>query len=405
MKFIEDLTISLLREKPFYAYLLTQMQKIPQKDVPIAAVSLKDGIPQFYYNVSGFEKNCANKKEMLGVIEHELIHLIAGHTVRRGNRQPGIWNLACDFVANQLVSYPLPKIALKVENHDLPLGLAVEEYYELLKKKENRGKGGRSEGKASQEIQNDLGTTNGEMRQTSQTSEGGEQEENEDLNEKYKYLHTTWDDSDELGSELAEALVKEMVKDAYAKSRGEIPQSISHFVKNLVDSRLNWKKIMRMFIARSRAHNRKPTWKKVNRRFPEENPGYKKDYYSNLLVAIDTSGSISSRELSQFAAEIERIQQSKSKITVVECDAAIQKVYELKKKADLDLHFHGRGGTNFNPVFDYVRKSKIKPDAIIYLTDGFGPAPQKPFPIPTLWVITEKGRKPVEWGKEVKLQV
>lgn len=405
MNFIEDLTITLLREKPFYAYLLAQMEKSEKKDVALAAVSQKNGVLQFYYNKSGFIANCNNLKEMLGVIEHELIHLVAGHTVRKGERQVGIWNLACDFSVNQLVTYSLPTIALKVESYNLPRNLAVEEYYELLKKEQTQTR--ESKGKTKRRMDGSENEVEASINQGAEGNDGGstgEGDEN-DLNEKYKSVHSYWDDFDELGQELTASIVQEVVKDAYQKSRGELPQAISQLVKCLIENQIDWGKILRMFAVCTRAHTRRPSWKKINRRFPEIMPGYKKDYYSNLVVAIDTSGSIGSEELSQFGAEIKKIQKFRNKITVIECDAKIQKVYELKKRMDLDLQFRGRGGTDFNPVFEYIKKNRVKPNGIIYLTDGFGPAPEKPFPIPTLWVISQKGKKPVEWGREIKLHV
>jgi len=63
---------------------------------------------------------------------------------------------------------------------------------------------------------------------------------------------------------------------------------------------------------------------------------------------------------------------------------------------------HGGGFTDLRPVFDYAREMRPGPAAVIYLTDGEGPAPAA-MDIPTLWVLTPDGRKPVAWGVELRL--
>jgi predicted metal-dependent peptidase len=44
------------------------------------------------------------------------------------------------------------------------------------------------------------------------------------------------------------------------------------------------------------------------------------------------------------------------------------------------------------------------PAAVIYLTDGVGPAPEL-MEFPTLWVLTAAGEKPVPWGIELRMEI
>lgn len=62
-----------------------------------------------------------------------------------------------------------------------------------------------------------------------------------------------------------------------------------------------------------------------------------------------------------------------TRITVIECDAAVQQSYDYKGKMNPDVK--GYGGTDFDPVFEFITKGP-KVDGCIYLTDGFGPTPK-----------------------------
>lgn len=65
----------------------------------------------------------------------------------------------------------------------------------------------------------------------------------------------------------------------------------------------------------------------------------------------------------------------------------------------------GHGGTDFRPPFDYAAEHpELEPSCLIYITDGCGPAPDRPPPYPVLWVLTADGEKPAPWGMELRLK-
>jgi len=108
-------------------------------------------------------------------------------------------------------------------------------------------------------------------------------------------------------------------------------------------------------------------------------------------------------ELKEFFGEIHRIHQNPlNEITVAECDADIHAVYKYRGKSPEKVI--GRGGTAFQPVLDYAsEKMRPRPDAVIYLTDGYGEEnPRIKGSIPLLWVVTNGGRKP-EVGRVIEL--
>ena len=119
------------------------------------------------------------------------------------------------------------------------------------------------------------------------------------------------------------------------------------------------------------------TWRKGNRHRRK----------SHILVAIDTSGSVSMPEYREFFGQIKTLT-AVADFHVVECDANIQHEYDFKGKPNEILH--GGGGTDFQPVVDLFKKDCRKYDALVYFTDGWCNIP-KDTPKDTLWVISSNG--------------
>ena len=94
-------------------------------------------------------------------------------------------------------------------------------------------------------------------------------------------------------------------------------------------------------------------------------------------------------------------------LDVIECDAAIQKGGHYKYRKGLNIEIAGRGGTDFRPVFKYVKEKSLHPDILIYFTDGYGSWPEKaPRNYITIWVLTGDsgyGCREIPWGVNLKL--
>ena len=134
----------------------------------------------------------------------------------------------------------------------------------------------------------------------------------------------------------------------------------------------------------------KKTRRKLNKRFVG-NPALKIKQRKNTLVAIDTSGSVSNKDLEEFFNEIHHIHKTGTEVDIIECDAVIQRVYKYDGKQKEKIEVKGRGGTAFEPVIKYLNTHKGKYQNIIYLTDGECPAPSTQPARPILWVISESG--------------
>ena len=118
-----------------------------------------------------------------------------------------------------------------------------------------------------------------------------------------------------------------------------------------------------------------------------------------IMAVVDSSGSMTTAILADVSAEL-AVMAKTFEVLVVESDTEVRAVYVYRPISEI----HGRGGTDFRPVFESAFLKKHRPDLLIYFSDGYGKAPsESPRGVPVIWAITPRGRKPTVWGREVRL--
>lgn len=190
--------------------------------------------------------------------------------------------------------------------------------------------------------------------------------------------------------------VKELVNRGLSlmdeETRGLMP---SHFTKDIENlngpAKLSWKQLLKKYVG-TLSDERIKTSRRLNRRQPKrfDIKGSIMDTTLNIVVAIDTSASVSDRQIKQIFQEIFAILSNKRyEMTVIECDAEIQNIYQVKNINDLQLKVKGRGGTAFTPVIEFINQNRSFRDALlIYFTDGYGEDKvPKPKTYRNLWVV------------------
>jgi predicted metal-dependent peptidase len=123
----------------------------------------------------------------------------------------------------------------------------------------------------------------------------------------------------------------------------------------------------------------------------------------HMLLAIDTSGSVSDTELEEFMNEIQHIYKTGVEITIIQCDTIIRCIEPYK--GSFKLVTQGRGGTEFNPVVEYYNANLKKYTSLVYFTDGECTVDVKP-KAPVLWVLSERSyMNDTLPGKVIKLEL
>ena len=197
-------------------------------------------------------------------------------------------------------------------------------------------------------------------------------------------------------AEETQAVVRELVNSAErmmdAESRGNMPAHFAELVEKInTPPSLSWQQILKKYVGTIAANKRK-TRTRLNRRQPLrfDLSGQMDDKILKIVVAIDTSGSVDNKMICQIFNEIFAIlAKRKHEITVIECDAKVQRVYQAKNADDIKEKVLGRGGTRFTPVIDYLNEHKEFRDALlIYFTDGYGEQTiPKPRTYRNIWAV------------------
>jgi predicted metal-dependent peptidase len=363
-------------KEPFYGLFLISLNKELTTSIPTACVTPDNINIKLCINPDFWESLDENTK--LGVLKHELLHIAFFH-LHHFDRFPNkkLYNVAADLEINQYI-----QADYKGEKWDglefdegiyKPLNLLAKQgtkyYYDKLQDElDNNPDGDFACYMDGMEI---------DIHELWEAMEGMSEAERKLIGKQV----------DHQLKEIASQLEKR------AKDRGLIPSEMKDYINSLFEVQepvLDWKAYLRRFSNTSNKIFTKKTRRKPNKRF-YGNPALKIKLKKSTLVAIDTSGSVSNSELAEFFNEIYHIYKTGTKVTVVECDANIQRVYEYKGSLE-DLSVQGRGGTDFEPVMQYLVEHRNEFDNLIYLTDGECSSPATKPLKPILWVHSSKSK-------------
>ena len=208
--------------------------------------------------------------------------------------------------------------------------------------------------------------------------------------------HSSWDGFDDIPEatkQLMQNNINTILKNTaeqVEKMHGTIPGEFSEIIEKLRQKKpevFNWKAYFRRLLGSIYDVNIRSTRRKVSKRF-EEAAGIQHKKKVSILVAVDTSGSVSQKELQEFFSEIDYAYKAGARITILQCDTRINAIEDYDGKNIPEIK--GRGGTDFNPPVDYYVKHKKEYASLIYFTDGEAPLPSK-HPQGMVWVISSCG--------------
>lgn len=406
MKFdLENLIIHLIKYKPFYGNFILNMNVIyDDRGLHIAGVNVTDKI-NLFINPKFF--NLMTKEEQVAILEHEIGHIINCHITRKGNRNHSTFNKGCDIAINQyienlpnkarcieLIGAVNPKMTKEELERDVtgtltpkmfgfPEELTAEEYYELLKEKNEKEKqqaqGGGGEGEAGE------GTMG--------IDDHGKWDECEDSTGASKL-------SDEYIEEKIKNLVNRVVQQAGC---GNVPAHIQKMLDTLFTTKTDWRKGLHRFITRATLITSRYSRKRVNRRFGIVFPGQRTDFKLKVGVAFDQSGSMSDEQVAMCMAELSRINTVSPEIHMYCFDTESE--YLGKYRKGMKIERKRSGGTDFKDVIEKCQKHPV--DAMIILTDGEASLDIPKPKIPVLWGLDADYYKDFEppFGNKIELIV
>ena len=197
--------------------------------------------------------------------------------------------------------------------------------------------------------------------------------------EKYRDLAELWEE-DDMTAQLINGIIES------TKSWGSLSGQFAEMLNASLKAKINWRNIFAGFRASIISSKRKLTRMKPNRRTGFDNMGSIRRFDTKMLVAVDVSGSISTKSLKYFYGVINSaFRYGFESIDVIQFDCGVKVVHSLKKVVK-DVAVLGRGGTSFQEPIEYAHENGY--DGLIILTDGYAPAPRIPegFKTRILWV-------------------
>lgn len=432
--------VLLQKSNPFFSYLVMHLK--PKNEENMVFGGGVDIQGNLYY-----------KKEFIDGLDveqtktflcHEVMHLALEHLKRKQDRQKEIYNIACDLVVNDMLitnDFKTIKSGLIPENHtfiignnkikhinEKPMEEIYNEVYKILKKhmkkvsslsssrfdnhEHSNGSGqGKSDGeddkKGSGSGQKGKNNKDKDNKESNGTGSGQQNEQDNQSNEKESKQGRVFGENIKQKAQDWKKILTEAY--TFAKMQGNVPNGVERMVDGLLESKLNWKELLYKYIIKEIPYD-------YTYSYPHKKSASVGVYMPSvvretvdIMIAIDTSGSISQEELKEFLSEIIAIAKSFSNVrmTLIVADCKVHKVYEVCNgniEKIKSLKMVGGGGTSHIPVYDWILKNKPNARLLVAFTDGWTDYPDRE-EIRTLWVICKDGvdKSHVPFGQIIKL--
>lgn len=357
-------------EDNFFGGFMIKIEREIRVDItwPLATIPKINGFTM-YFNPLLFLQ--CDKKEMAALFKHEIYHMMYMHYERvndlKNKYSNEVISMAIDISINQFVKN-MPMEAYRIDrvnrefNIELKENRSIEEY--------------------SKEIQKGI----------EERIEKSSKDKNSDSLAREVDIakaHEIWDNIDVSDNNVKENVKKIALSLKSSGKPDEILKLISKFEEK---EELSWQNILKRMIPTVKSGYRK-TITRRDRRQPDRMDlrGKLANHIPELIIAIDISASMTDEDIRKIMVEILAIVRNReAKITVVECDNEIRRIYSLRSPKDIKPRSEKNGSTEFSPVFQYIREKNLGDSIVIYFTDGVGEKELKVKPLnkKIIWVLT-----------------
>ena len=429
----------LILDKPFLGALVLRLPMLAADEnwCPTTATDAR----KFYYNPEFIASLSMSQTQFM--LAHEALHCALSHFARRQHRIKHRWDLACDLAINPLLmedGLTPPPDAMYVPQY---LGMTAEEIYPLIDEndpsetldqhlydQDNESGGGQqgqppgqepqaqqqqaSPSSANEALGNEGGTpssgqppgeTGGEEAQAQPNQGAGTNQ-----SEQQEQQHAQGKDAPPpLGKQERETLDVQWQQRLagaaqQAMQAGKMGGSMARLIDHLLQPRLPWRMLLARYItaiARDDFSYARPSRREGEAILPSL-----KSSQLDIIVAIDTSGSIKTAEMDGFLSEIAALKgQMRARVTLIACDSEMAPgcpwTFEPWEDFECPAKIAGGGGTDFRPVFEWVDGQGIKPELLVYFTDAKGSFPGNEPNYPVIWLV--KGKEKAPWGQRIQL--
>lgn len=359
-----------------------------------------------YYNQTYLSELSLSQVQF--VLAHEALHCGLSHFARREHREQKRWDVACDHAVNQLLAadnLEPPPTALFDASY---AGMSAEEIYPCIETDDNEEPMDQHLYDPQLSDNNTLNNNNPADQQTSAPESSSSNDSSDNSSDVETQIHNSpppplnSTERDRLDTKWQQRLAGAAQQ---AEQAGKLNDSIARMLQRLLQPSVPWRSMLSRFMSSAARIDYNLTRPSQRREGDAILPSLHTRQI-DVAVAIDTSGSIRQEELDVFLTELNAIKGSmNARITLLACDAELDKncpwIFEPWDPMKFPPQLSGGGTTDFNPVFDWLTASIMRPDLLIYFTDGKGHFPDTPPSLPVLWLV--KGGAAVPWGQRIQL--
>jgi predicted metal-dependent peptidase len=392
----------LILDRPFLGALVLRM---PMKAAdPRWCKTIGTDARAFYYNPDYIAGLTLEQTQF--ALAHEALHCALSHFARREHRVKARWDKACDLAINPILIRE-GMTAVPGALYDVGFeGMMAEEIYPYVKETDQ-------EQPHDQHLYSSEKTT---QNRPAERTDGREGEQGQ-AREKQSETGTGQGMGEAAGSAPPEPpgeMEKEQLSIQWrqrlagaaqqAMQAGKLGGNLRRLVDHLLQPQLPWRMLLARYmtaVSRDDYSYMRPSRREGEAIFPTL-----RSAQADIVVALDTSGSIREGEMREFVSEIDAIKgQVRARIVLHACDARLSSdgpwTFEPWENFTLPDTIRGGGGTRFTPVFDWLRAEGSEPDLLVYFTDARGEFPKQEPPFPVIWLV--KGRAEVPWGQRIQL--
>jgi len=385
----------LILDRPFLGALVLRMPMKPAD--PKWCATIGTDARHFYYNPDYIDSLSLEQTQF--ALAHEALHCALSHFARREHRVRNRWDIACDLAINPiLIKEGMTAVPGALYNIGYE-GMMAEEIYPLVK--ENDEEKPHDEHLYNKESKSKSDQVMALTIENSEDESGGSDSSGEGAGKIPPPNALSDAEKEQLSIQWRQRLAGAAQQ---AMQAGKLAGSLRMLVDHLLQPQLPWRMLLARYMTDSSRDDysyMRPSRREGDAIFPSL-----RSTQTDVMVVIDTSGSIKPAEVQEFVSEIDAIKgQVRARITLHACDAALSEegpwVFEPWEEFKLPGRLRGGGGTRFTPVFDWLEEQGSTPDLLVYFTDAEGEFPGGEPGFPVIWLV--KGRGQVPWGQRIQL--
>ncbi len=375
----------LMTRAPFYGHVISGVLRVEDPSVPSITISATGGRALcMRVNPDWWRREARDPDRQVGLVQHQVLHIVLGHVLReRGFLHRAVFWVAADLVVNQYLDEralgPDDITLRRLAALNLPPGEGVGAYYDLLLKA----------------LAPAAGEGEGDDARPTAALEAILKDGDPALDQ-----HVGWRAFTEQTA-AEQRIVEQAIDDAIRRSARRTPRQMQARLPAAIRRRIeaatteaptvDWRRVLALFAGASRRTFIQNTLRRPSKRYGTT-PGIKVRRRHRVVVAVDTSGSMTDALIARVFAEIHHLYRRGAEVTVLECDAAVHAAWPYRGTPPTAVG--GGGGTAFDPAIEWANARPQRPDALIYLTDGYAARPAVTPRMPTLWIITPGGVQP-----------